>query len=115
MPSFENYCRCPGCGQCEAATAMPQVQKKFEQMGRTIRSLTDQLRTLKAEQDDVIRRADIRIGWHVRLRMEIEETFDRVKHLLREIDHAELEDMAGLIKEAILTMESIKPPNRDLP
>lgn len=115
MPDFAPYCRCPGCGQCSAAQTLPKLQDKCTQLGKTIRTLSAQLRELKAEQDEVIRRADIRIGWHARVRMEIEDAFEKVKHLLQEIDRAELDDVAGLIKEAILTIESIKPPNRDLP
>ena len=109
MPNFEKYCCCPGCGQCDAAIAAPKLLAKIQSLNKTIKSLAGQVNQLKAEQDDVIRRADIRIGWHAEVRIEIETALERVRVLLHQMEEN------CMIQVGLEIVESIKPPNRDLP
>lgn len=116
MPDFEKYCRCPGCGQCEGATMAPKLLMKIEGQNKTIKSLATQLHQLKAEQDDVIRRADVRIGWHAQVRRQIEGALDQIKVLLHRMEeNCELDQLDGMIQSGLEIVDSIKPPNRDLP
>lgn len=115
MPNFEKSCRCPGCGQCDAAMSAPDIQKKIELQAKTIRSLSAQLGQLKAEQEDIVKRADIRIGWHADIRRQVEGVLDRVNTLVNEMSGADLGKLGSLIDQIKKTIQSIKPPNRDLP
>jgi len=42
MPNFESHCRCPGCGQCDAAARLAEAYK-------TIRTLEVDYRSLAQE------------------------------------------------------------------
>ena len=83
----KDYCRCPGCGQCDAAEEVERLREVLVRIGNEARDL----KTVKANGS---RRPRTRRGW-VMTRAELIAMLERAEGPSAELDIAVWEEITG--------------------
>jgi MinD superfamily P-loop ATPase len=55
MPNFENYCRCPGCGECSAHANAPKLKTKLKALQAELAEARRDVAELLALSDIVVK------------------------------------------------------------